>query len=132
MPQDPMIAAAVVVHEGLVLLIRRRVPEGELVWSFPSGKVEDGETAEQAATREVLEEAGLLVEPRLVIGNRLHPATGRRVVYVACRWLSGEARAASPREVAEAAWVTLDELTERIPGGLHPPVWEHLSGPALP
>nr|WP_237548549.1 MULTISPECIES: NUDIX domain-containing protein [unclassified Streptomyces] len=37
-----MIAGAVVQHEGRVLLIRRAVPEGDLVWQFPAGKVDGG------------------------------------------------------------------------------------------
>ncbi|WPO70229.1 NUDIX hydrolase [Streptomyces sp. KN37] len=129
---EPVIAGAVVQHEGKVLLIRRRVPERDLVWQFPAGKVDAGETVLAAAAREALEEAGVVVEPLSVIGERLHPVTGRRVVYVSCLWLSGVECAASPREVAEAAWVSVDELAERIPGGVYPPVWEYLAGPALP
>lgn len=36
----PAIAAAVVVHEGRVLMVRRRVSEGRLSWQFPAGEVE--------------------------------------------------------------------------------------------
>ncbi|MEV8319279.1 NUDIX hydrolase [Streptomyces sp. NPDC059900] len=130
---DPaVIAGAVVQHEGAVLLIRRSVPEGDLAWQFPAGRIEAGESPLQAAGREALEEAGVVVEPLAVIGERLHPVTGRRVVYVICRWLSGEPRVASPREVSAAEWVTLDEMQARIPGGVYGPVWEYLAGPALP
>ncbi|MET7845446.1 NUDIX domain-containing protein [Streptomyces sp. NPDC005356] len=129
---EQMIAGAVVVHQGEVLLVRRAVPEGRLVWQFPAGKVEPGESHEEAAVREALEEAGVVVEALTVIGERLHPLTGRRVVYAACWWLSGVAWAASQREVAEAAWVPFDELPPRIPGGVYGPVWEFLTGPALP
>jgi ADP-ribose pyrophosphatase YjhB (NUDIX family) len=127
-----LVAGAVVVDAGRVLLIRRASPAGSLVWTFPSGKVEPGETPLEAAGREALEEAGVVVEPFTVIGERLHPVTGRRVVYVACLWLSGEARAASPREVSETAWVPFHELPDYIPGGVYGPVWEYLTGPALP
>ncbi|MGW2081189.1 NUDIX hydrolase [Streptomyces sp. NPDC001939] len=129
---DLMIAGAVVAHAGRVLLIRRAVPQGALVWQFPAGKVEPGEMTEQAAVREALEEAGVVVEPLSVIGERVHPVTGHRVVYVTCRWLSGAPCAASPREVAEAEWVPFAELPGRIPGGVYGPVWEYLSGAVLP
>ncbi|MFF8659496.1 NUDIX hydrolase [Streptomyces huasconensis] len=119
-------------HLGEVLLIRRRVPEADLVWQFPAGKVEAGESVLMAAAREALEEAGVTVEPLRVIGERVHPVSGRRITYVVCRWLSGKPTTASPREVAEAAWVSLDELAERIPGGVYPPVWQYIAGPALP
>ncbi|MCX4671577.1 NUDIX domain-containing protein [Streptomyces sp. NBC_01381] len=128
---EPTIAAAVIVHDGRVLLIRRRVAEVSLLWQFPAGKVEPDEASEQAAAREALEEAGVVAEPLSVIGERLHPTSGRRVVYVACRWLSGEARAASPREVAEVAWVRLDGIPQLVPGGLFGPVQAYLDE-ALP
>jgi 8-oxo-dGTP diphosphatase len=53
------VAAAVVVADGRVLLIRRAVPEGELVWQLPAGKIEPGEDALAAAARETFEETGL-------------------------------------------------------------------------
>jgi 8-oxo-dGTP diphosphatase len=112
-----VIAGAVVAVEGRVLLVRRAVPVGELVWQFPAGKVDPGETLLEAAAREALEEAGVVVEPLTVIGERTHPTTSRRIVYVACRLLDGEARAASPREVAEVAWVRLGEIPQMVPGG---------------
>jgi 8-oxo-dGTP pyrophosphatase MutT (NUDIX family) len=51
------IAAAVIVVDGR--LFRRAVAEGALVWQFPAGKVEPGESAEDAAVREAGEETGL-------------------------------------------------------------------------
>ncbi|MFI9777323.1 NUDIX hydrolase [Streptomyces sp. NPDC051956] len=129
---EPMIAGAVVQHDGRVLLVRRAAPEGELLWQFPAGKVDEGESPKEAAAREALEEAGVVVESLTIIGERVHPATGRRVVYVACRWMSGDARPASRREVTEAAWVPIGELAERIPGGVYGPAWGYLTGPALP
>jgi 8-oxo-dGTP diphosphatase len=116
------IAAAVITHAHRVLLVRRASPEGALVWSFPAGKVEPGETAAQAAAREAGEEAGVIVAPTVVLGERTHPGTGRRMVYVACRLVSGTAHAASPREVAEVAWVRLGELPGLVPGRVYVPV----------
>lgn len=49
------IAAAIVVHEGRVLMVRRRVSEGQLSWQFPAGEVEPGEEREDAAVRETQE-----------------------------------------------------------------------------
>ncbi|MFJ7242369.1 NUDIX hydrolase [Streptomyces olivaceus] len=117
---------AVVVATGRLLLIRRAVPEGGLLWALPGGSVEAGETARQAAVREALEETGLRVEAVADLGERVHPGTGRRIVYVACRVLAGEARPASPREVAEVAWVTLREVVQYVPRGLFPPVQAYL------
>ncbi len=88
MRSTPLIAGAVVAHGGRVLLIRRTSPAGALLWTFPSGKVEPGESAAEAAAREAGEEAGIVVEPLVVLGSRVHPTTGWRVVYVACQLLA--------------------------------------------
>lgn len=126
MTDESVIAGAVVARDNHVLLIRRAAPENGLVWQFPAGKVDEGESPEQAAAREALEEAGVVVVPAGVIGTRVHPGTGRRVVYVACRWVSGEPRAASPREVAGAEWVSITNVAELIPGGVYPLAQEYL------
>ncbi|MEU1630586.1 NUDIX hydrolase [Streptomyces sp. NPDC020096] len=125
---DPLIAAVVVVLDGRVLLIRRAVAGGELLWQFPAGKAELGEPAEEAAVREAREETGLTVEAGRVLGGRIHPATGRRMLYVACRVLSGAACVASARKVAEVAWADRGQLVELIPGGVFGPVRAYLDG----
>ncbi|AKZ60276.1 putative MutT-like protein, oxidative damage repair protein [Streptomyces ambofaciens ATCC 23877] len=122
------VAGAVVVEGGRVLLIRRRVAVGELLWTFPSGKVEQAESVRSAAAREAMEEAGVVVAPTVVLGGRVHPVTGWRVLYVACRVLSGTAGVASPREVAEVAWVGAAGLRGLIPGGVYGPVRGYLDG----
>lgn len=122
----PVIAGAVIADAGRVLLIRRATPAGALLWTFPSGKVDPGESVSVAAAREAGEEAGVTVTPVVVLGSRVHPATGLRVVYVACRLLSGTAHPASPREVAEVRWVRLAELPRLVPGGVYGPVQAYL------
>lgn len=126
MTDSPTIAGAVIPHAGRVLLIRRASPAGSLLWTFPSGKQDPSESAPEAAAREALEEAGVVVEPLRVLGERIHPVTGWRVVYVACRLVSGAAHAASPREVAEVRWVTRGEIPRLIPDGVFAPVQAYL------
>lgn len=58
-------AACIRDGQGRVLLQRRR-DNGQ--WEFPSGHQELGESATDAVRREVLEEMGLVVEPRQLIG----------------------------------------------------------------
>ena len=54
--------AVIVRKEGKIALIRQfRSTTGEYYYEIPAGVIEDGETAEQAAIREVREETGLLV-----------------------------------------------------------------------
>lgn len=126
------VAAAVIVRGAQVLLVRRAVEEGDLRWQFPAGKVEAGESPEQAAVRETLEETGLVVEPVRKLGERVHPKTGRLMYYVACGVLSGEAHVADEEELAEVAWVALVEIPEYVPYGLFEPVQEYLDGELAP
>lgn len=114
------------VHEGRVLLVRRRIAEGQLSWQFPAGKVEPGESCEKAAVRETKEEAGLDVVAVVPLGERFHPITGRQVSYTACEVVGGTAHVADAEEIAEVAWVILSEIPQYIPYGLFEPVQQHL------
>lgn len=65
---------AVVVHEGRLLLVRRGKEPGRGLWSVPGGRVEAGETLEEACRREVREETGIAVVPGPVVGRVERPA----------------------------------------------------------
>lgn len=120
-------AVAVIVWSGRVLVIKRRIPDGSLVWQFPGGKIERGETEAQAAVREAWEEVGLLVEPVESLGGRVHPQTGRHIYYVACDPRSVWGRTDS-REVEDFGWFDRQELAEHIPEGVWEPVQAYLDG----
>jgi 8-oxo-dGTP diphosphatase len=123
---QPTIAAAIITDAGKVLLVKRRVSEGQLSWQFPAGAVEEGEAVEGAAVREAREETGLIVEAQKVLGERVHPATGRTMVYVACRVVEGVARVTDEEELSEFAWSSLASLPSYVPHGLFEPVQRHL------
>ena len=124
--ERPRIAAAVIIKDGQVLMARRRVKEGPLSWQFPAGKVEPGESAEDAAVRETLEETGLTVCATSSLGSRVHPATGRTMLYVACDVINGTAHVADEDELAEVAWCDRATLTACVPHPFFGPVQEHL------
>ena len=124
--EKPGISAAIIIQEGRVLMVRRRVGEGELLWQFPAGGIEAGETAEEAAAREAHEETGLKVEPVKLLGERVHPKTGRRMSYTACTILSGEAHVADDDELDAVAWVSHSNITDYVPYGLFGPVQHYL------
>jgi 8-oxo-dGTP diphosphatase len=123
----PAIVAAIIVHDGRTLLVRRRVNEGSLSWQFPAGEQEPGETPFDTAVREVAEEVGLAVTPVLLIGERQHPATGRHLVYVGCEANADTARLVDTDELAELAWCDSAGLSGRVPSGLFEPVADYLS-----
>ena len=100
-------------------LIGRRDRKGVIVWSLPKGHVEMGETPEQTAVREVLEETGItsvVIAPLGVI-DFWFMSKERRVHKTVHHFLleahSGELSDADS-EVDEVAWVPIDELESRL------------------
>ncbi|HLE75302.1 MAG TPA: NUDIX hydrolase [Candidatus Bathyarchaeia archaeon] len=67
-PDKPIVGVgAIIIHEGKILLEKRKNAPGKGKWSVPGGLVGLGESIEQAVIREVKEETGLdVAEPRLV------------------------------------------------------------------
>lgn len=124
--KKPAISAAIIVADGKVLMVRRRVSEGELSWQFPAGAVEAGESMEEAAVRETLEETGLTVEAVKLIGDRVHPKSKRFMGYTAARIISGEAHVADDEELDAVAWVAHSEITDYVPYPLYDRVQEYL------
>ena len=57
-----------VTDRGQVMLIRRGIEPGRGQWAQPGGFLEIDETVREAAVRETLEETGLRVEPRVIVG----------------------------------------------------------------
>lgn len=122
----PPIAAAVVIQDGAVLLVRRRVKEGSLSWQFPAGEVEAGESPENAAAREANEETGITVSNGNILGERVHPNTGRTMIYIAFSSPEGEAGVVDEEELDSFAWVTHNKLTTYVPYPFFGPVQDHL------
>ena len=97
-------AGGVVVRDGRVLLIHRDRYDD---WSLPKGKLEPGETWEDAALREVEEETGVRAELGAYLGETSY---GEKVV----RWwrMTTSDDAAPSNEVDAVRWATPDEATE--------------------
>jgi len=100
-------------------LIGRTDRRGRLLWSLPKGHIEEGETPEDTAVREVAEETGIIGEVVAPLGiiDFWFVADGRRVHKTVHHFLLraiGGALSDADIEVTEVAWVPLDELSGRL------------------
>jgi 8-oxo-dGTP diphosphatase len=101
-----------------VLLVLRGQEPSRGKWSIPGGVVELGETVQEAAQREVMEECGLEVEVGQVIAVKdaivRDEADRIRFHYVlvdvAARCVGGELRPGS--DISDARWVRKGDLTD--------------------
>jgi 8-oxo-dGTP diphosphatase len=75
----PCVGAIIANSDGRLLLIRRGHEPGLGLWSIPGGRIEPGESDEQAVIREVREETGLSVRVGSLVGSVRRPAPGGAV-----------------------------------------------------
>ena len=115
----PRISPAVIVlvrKEGKALLARNaRFPPGGR-FGLLAGFVEAGETLEEAAAREVLEESGLRIEALRYVSSQPWPFPDSLMLAFTAEWAGGEARP-DGREIAELRWCGPDEMPDIPPRG---------------
>ena len=116
-PDRPWVGIGCIVFKGeCVLLVRRGKPPRLGQWSLPGGAQHLGERAEDAARRELREEAGIEVGRMalaIVVDAISEDEAGRAVYHYtivdfAAEWVSGEARAGD--DVSAVAWVAAPDL----------------------
>ena len=90
---DPKIAVGVAVFRDNALLLVRRVMEpGRGRWALPGGWVDAGQDPREAAAREALEEAGVVVDVGEIVEAFLNPPADGGALFLLFRgeWVSGE------------------------------------------
>ncbi len=118
-PSQPIVGvAAVIVHNGKLVLVKRGVEPGKGRWSIPGGGVELGEEVRDTARREAKEECGLDIElvgdtPIDAMDSMVTDEKGRlQYHYVLLQFLAqpkgGTLKPTS--DVTEARWVPLEEV----------------------
>lgn len=126
------VVGAVIVDRGLVLCARRGPGSQEGLWEFPGGKVEAGETPEQALVREIHEELGCAITVAGRVEETTH-AYDHATVTLTTYWATlgpdtgspgtDTTSAPVPREHSELRWVA--------PEDLHALVWAPADVPAV-
>ncbi len=108
---SPCVIVLVEKDDRVLLAHGTRFPQP--FFSCLAGFVDPGESAEDAVRREVLEEAGLVVEPTRYLGSQPWPFPHNLMLGFRARWLSGEIDV-DPEELVEARWVPRDGLDELL------------------
>lgn len=105
--ENPKVIVGAVVHHGpRILLCRRAIPPREGFWTLPAGHLELGETPEEGARREALEEACAAIDIEILLGvyTITHPSQVQ-LIYRARLVDPGQVRAgAESHEVALVGW----------------------------
>ena len=117
-PDRPYVGVGMIVfrdHE--VLLIQRNKEPNKGQWSIPAGRQMLGETAAEAARRELLEETGVKVDRLLLVDvvDAIIPDVEGKIKYhytlvdYMGQWQSGESRPGD--DAKEVRWVRLNQLS---------------------
>ncbi|MCW5752750.1 MAG: NUDIX hydrolase [Alphaproteobacteria bacterium] len=116
-PERPIVAVGLVIWRGpRLLLIQRGRPPRLGQWSLPGGAQELGERVEDAARREIVEEAGIEIGPLHLIEvvDSIQRDDAGRILYhytlvdFTAEWQGGEARPGG--DVMALRWVERGEL----------------------
>lgn len=124
--RDRIVVSAVCVYDdaGRLLTVRKR---GTDKFMHPGGKPEPGETAAQAASRELLEEVGIAVAPEdlHLMGVWLADAANEAATDIEATVFAapGTWRAHPSAEIAEIRWL---DLAGELPSDLAPLLTEHI------
>lgn len=110
--------AAVILREGRILLGERIGSHGANTWATPGGHLELGESIEECAERETLEETGLTVDSfkKLAFTNDVFEKEGKHYVtlFVVASCLTGEPQVTEPNKCKQWHWFELDKLPEPL------------------
>lgn len=102
--------AGIVIRENKVLLVRHTYGAGKGNLIIPGGYVNNNETPQNAVKREILEETGINVTPKDIIGIRFN--THDWYVVFLAEYVDGVAHS-DGEENSEAIWIDIHEVLSR-------------------
>jgi 8-oxo-dGTP diphosphatase len=118
-PRVPCVGAVIEDDAGRMLLIQRGHEPGKGLWSVPGGRIEPGETDQQAVVREIREETGLDVHCGPLLGAVERPGLAGAVIDIRdYRAFVTGGEVAAGDDAADARWVTAAEMADLDASGM--------------
>jgi len=117
--KEVRVGVAVVIYRGERILLGERIgSHGSETWATPGGHLELGESIEDCAKREVLEETGLVVNSATKLGftNDIFEQEGKHYVtlFVVASCEQGEPQVTEPDKCKQWKWCKLDQLPQPL------------------
>ena len=115
----PAVGVVVASDEALLLLHRHRFITDTWGWEVPAGGVDPGESLEEAAGREVLEETGWRPGPLRRL-HGYHPSNGlsdQRFELFLAEGATYVGEPADPAESSKVEWIPFDEVRALVRSG---------------
>lgn len=107
----PFACDMILIEDGKILLVKRGREPFKDKWAIPGGRIDEGESAEQCAIREMKEETGLDIEIIKLTGVYSDPERDPRGIIAATylvKRTGGELKAGD--DAAEAGWFDMKNL----------------------
>ncbi len=105
----PVVAGVVIKKDGKYLLVQEKYSKIYGLWNLPAGRVDVGDSIEQTAVKEALEETGYVVELIRKIGIFQDIATVPPRHAFEAKIIGGELKIPK-EEILDAKWFTLSEI----------------------
>ena len=117
------VAIALIEWMGHFAVLERDKKSGAR-WTFPGGKVEEGESLTEAVVREAQEETGIYILPYKKLG--INEVDNEIRHYYLAKALYGRLSIKEPHKFSDARWMTAQEIVDTIGDRLSPFVRAHL------
>lgn len=113
-------AGGVITKDGKILMVLMNTITGRKVWTFPKGHIEEGETPQKAALREVFEETGVKCEitdeKEFYVShyffNRNGQKVEKKVFWYIMRPVEDSGEIQTPDEIEEIRWADFNKALE--------------------
>jgi 8-oxo-dGTP diphosphatase len=102
-----MISQGFIIKEDKVLMVKQYVQRGAIVWNFPGGGIEEGESPEQTCEREVKEETGYNVKVKELLYNKANKFTYIVEIIGGEMFLNNKLE--DNKDILDVAWISIND-----------------------